>query len=43
MEILKHLISDPPKRLFIDGPDAVVSGDEAEFKCVVEGGDINIS
>jgi len=37
-ELLDVLITYPPKRLFIDGPDAVISGDEAEFKCVVEGG-----
>ena len=28
----------PPKKLFINGPDVVLSGDLAEYSCTVEGG-----
>eukprot|EP00092_Neocalanus_flemingeri_P038639 GFUD01042069.1.p1 GENE.GFUD01042069.1~~GFUD01042069.1.p1 ORF type:complete len:990 (-),score=267.58 GFUD01042069.1:133-3102(-) len=37
-DLLDVTITFPPKRIFIDGPDAVIAGDEAEFTCVVEGG-----
>jgi len=37
-EMLDILITSPPKRISIDGPDQVKSGEEALFKCDVEGG-----
>jgi len=37
-DLLDVLITYPPKRIFIAGPDSVVSGDEVQFTCVVEGG-----
>ena len=36
--LLQDIFKDPPKRIHIAGPDSVTSGDQAEFKCIVEGG-----
>ena len=33
-----NFVLDPPKRIFIDGPDSVTTGHQAEFNCIVEGG-----
>ena len=37
-KILSSYPADPPKKVFITGPDSVAVGDEAEYGCVVEGG-----
>jgi len=37
-EVLDILITYPPKKVFISGPDDVTVGDEAEYSCLVEGG-----
>ena len=37
-KILTSYPADPPKKVFITGPDSVAVGDEAEYGCVVEGG-----
>jgi len=37
-EVLDILITYPPKKIFIGGPDSVTPGEQAEFKCTVEGG-----
>jgi len=37
-EVLDIVVTYPPKKVFITGPDSVAVGDEAEYGCVVEGG-----
>ena len=37
-KILTSYPADPPKKVFITGPDSVRVGDVAEYGCVVEGG-----
>jgi len=37
-EVLDIVVTYPPKKVFITGPDSVTVGDEAEYGCVVEGG-----